>query len=251
MPLAGTATGRGRFFPEAPRPACDVRILRSRVGSRMPGAVPLESSSQPSGASIARIWSLPGEELRAALESRAQVLQESRTELRARAGRDLDAAGPARPGIRRGPAIDARRAGRTADRGAQGEPARLCGHRHPAQRGKANRHQQNTHREPLIKRREPARVDAERASAVLILSPAAGASQAALAHRCPGTPGPCGCRHSWPSWCVPPGVTVQVSFGLPAAERGRPDRWPKKGMPDREPGTGRAHRLGRRADGQV
>ena len=101
MPLAGTATDRGRFFPEPLRLACDVRIRGfSAVGSghgcrerflskahRSRPVYPLPVSGH-----------YPGEELRAALESRVQVLQESRAELRARAGRDLDAAGSTRPG---------------------------------------------------------------------------------------------------------------------------------------------------------
>ena len=58
----------------------------------MPRTVPPGSSSESPVVSIARIWPLPREELPAALESRAQVLEESRTEPRAHAERDLDAA---------------------------------------------------------------------------------------------------------------------------------------------------------------
>lgn len=250
MPLAGTATDRGRFFPEALRLACDVRIRGfSAVGSghgcrerflskahRSRPVHPLPVSGH-----------YPGEELRAALESRVQVLQESRAELRARAGHDLDAARSTRPGS------------------AEVPPSMLV---RPAAPPIAESRVNQPAYAAINTRRSAARpIATNRTHTVSPLLSAAsqpGRYRAGL-----GRPGYIPCRRRITGGPGAPAAGelqvrgVAVIPGRQDVRAGRSERSGRfrapgrgareagllagMGMPGLEPGTGRAHRLGRRA----
>jgi hypothetical protein len=213
----------------------------------MPRTVPLESSSEPSGVSIARIWSLPGGGTARRAGSPRLGPPGVARELRARAGRDLDAAGSTRPGSAEvPPSMLVRPAAPPIAESRMNQPAyaAMNTRRSAARPIATNR----THTvSPLLSAAiQPGRYRAGLGRPGYI--PCRRPSQAALAHRRPASSRSVGVAVTPGRQDVRAGRSERSGrFRAPGRGAREAGLLAGMGMPGLEPGTRRAHRLGRRA----